>query len=553
MNVTTQQTETTVFVALLAVMVVLGFWASRWRRPTSAHSLEEWGLGGRAFGNWVTWFLIGGATYTAYTFIGLPALVYGYGAAGFYAIPFAICVMPLVFLVAPRMWSVSHVHGFVTSAEFTRARFGSRTLGVLVAITLIVATLPYVAVQLVALRAVFTVAGFTGEYPLLLAIALISVSTFRSGLRAPALLSIAKDVLLTWLLLSAVMVVAMSGGWASTFQTATAHFSTAGIPGGGLLLSRGGQVSYITLAVGSALSIFAYPHAALGLIAAKDRATVRRNAAALPVYTFALGIMALLGLFALARGVLPYGSDPAAGKLGDINTITPMIFHTLFPAWCAGIAYATLAVAALIPASIMSIAAANLFTRSIYLELRPNASAREETRVSRWASLAVKFGAAAVILLITPQFSVQFQLIGGIVVLQALPAVFFGILTGWFHRFALIIGLVAGLAASVVLLYQLPEYSPDLHTVLLAHFGGSSYPLAKFGLRTDITVYVGLLTMVVNLVVVVVLTALFRLVRIPAGVDQTSPDDYVADIDEKGLGRLDQVIDGSVPVGVHAR
>jgi SSS family solute:Na+ symporter len=226
----------------------------------------------------------------------------------------------------------------------------------------------------------------------------------------------------------------------------------------------------------------------------------------------------------------------------------------VFPAWCAGIAYATLAVAALIPASIMSIAAANLFTRSIYLEFRPAATAREETRVSRIASLAVKFGAAAVILLITPQFSVQFQLIGGIVVLQALPAVFFGMMTGWFHRFALIIGLLVGLVTSVVMLYQLPEYAPDLHTMLQAHFGGSSYPLSKLGLHTDVTVYVGLLTMVVNLVVVVVLTALFRLLRIPAGIDQTRPDDYVADIDERGLGRLDQVIAGGpLPAGVHGR
>ena len=65
-----------------------------------------------------------------------------------------------------------------------------------------------------------------------------------------------------------------------------------------------------------------------------------------------------------------------------------MIFHNLFPAWWAGIAYATLAVAALIPAAIMSISAANLFTRSIYSEyFRPRATAAEEARVGRWASL----------------------------------------------------------------------------------------------------------------------------------------------------------------------
>ncbi len=102
--------------------------ASRWRRPKTLDTLEEWGVGGRAFGNWVTWFLIGGASYTAYTFIAIPAYAWGYGAIGFYAVPFALITTPLVYLVSTRFWSVAHAHGFVTSAEFTRARFGSRPL-----------------------------------------------------------------------------------------------------------------------------------------------------------------------------------------------------------------------------------------------------------------------------------------------------------------------------------------------------------------------------------------------------------------------------------------
>ena len=107
-----------------------------------------------ASATWITWFLIGGDLYTAYTFVAVPALMFGAGAIGFFAVPYTIVIYPLVFLVLIRLWSVSHRHGFVTPADFVRARFDSRALALLVAITGIVATMPYIALQLVGIEAV---------------------------------------------------------------------------------------------------------------------------------------------------------------------------------------------------------------------------------------------------------------------------------------------------------------------------------------------------------------------------------------------------------------
>src|SRR5262249_21080431 len=157
----------------------VALYATRWRRSRNPHTIEEWGVGGRAFGNWVTWFLIGGASYTAYTFVAVPSLASGTGAVGFYAVPLALFTSPLVFVMSPRIWSVAHAHGFITYPEFVRARFGSRTAGLLVAIISMVATMPYIAVQLIALQAVFKVVGMTGEWPLLIALVILSVTTFR--------------------------------------------------------------------------------------------------------------------------------------------------------------------------------------------------------------------------------------------------------------------------------------------------------------------------------------------------------------------------------------
>src|SRR5262245_661880 len=488
-GLTDRQTEVTVYLTLLGVMMLVALYATRWRRTRNQHSLEEWGVGGRAFGHRVPWFLIGAATYTAYTYIAVPSLTWGTGAFGMYAVPFALVTTPFVFLVSPRVWSISHAHGFITYPEFVRARFGSRTTALLVAIVSIVATMPYIAVQLIALQAVFKVVGMTGEWPLLIALAILSITTFRGGLRAPALLSIAKDILLVWLILSVVLVVAMSGGWGPTFTASALRFDHDTSPTSALLLSSPGQLGYLTLAVGSGLSIYAYPHFMTGILAAKDRATIRRNAGALPLYVIAMGIMALLGFFAISKNVFPIGFVPpkAPGQppvsVGDLNTIIPQLFHQLFPAWSAGIAYATLTVSALIPAAIMSISAANVFTRAIYTDfIRPRASANEEHRVSQWVSLLMKFGGAAFVLILPVQFSTDFQSIGAVVVLQTLPAVFFGLLTGWFHRGVLIAGMLAGLASGLYLLYETPQYSTDLKSIIRPHFGGSLWPLSRWNI-----------------------------------------------------------------------
>src|SRR6202049_2378513 len=137
-----------VFMLLFGSVTILGFVAAHWRRG-DLDLLNEWGLAGRRLGTIVTWFLLGGDVYTAYTFIAVPALMFGAGAIGFFALPYTIIVYPLVFLIMPRLWSVAKVHGYVTTADFVRGRFGNRWLALAIALTGIVATMPYIALPLV--------------------------------------------------------------------------------------------------------------------------------------------------------------------------------------------------------------------------------------------------------------------------------------------------------------------------------------------------------------------------------------------------------------------
>jgi SSS family solute:Na+ symporter len=519
-------TELVILTGLFVVVAGLGFVAAGWRRPDSMHHLDEWGLGGRSFGGWVTWFLIGGDLYTAYTFVAVPAAVFAIGANAFFAVPYTICTYPIVFLALIRLWSVSHRHGFVTPADFVRARFGSPTLALLIAITGIVATMPYIALQLIGIESVLKAIGLTGDsfvarhLPLIIAFGILAAYTYQSGLRAPALIAFVKDTLIYIVIIVAVIYIPYKlGGWGAVFDAADRKFTAA--KRGGLLLAPSGHVQYITLALGSALALFLYPHSVTGVLASKNRDVIKRNMAALPAYSLLLGLIALIGFMAIAAGTKPMVID---GK-PDVNTIVPVMFDQMFPSWFAGIAYAAIGIGALVPAAIMSIAAANLFTRNIYLEyLDKSASHAVQASVSKLASLVVKFGALLVILLIDPQFSLDLQLIGGVIILQTLPAVALGLFTRWLHRTGLIAGLITGMAAGMAMLYSIPNPATGR-----AHFGSSAFPLAKLGFSTNMTIFAGFVAVVLNLVVCVIVTMIARAAKVPEGVDATQRADYFAD------------------------
>src|SRR5919206_497792 len=220
-----------VFIALFVLVTVLGFIAANWRRG-DLDLLHEWGLAGRRFGTVVTWFLLGGDLYTAYTFIAVPALVFGTGAAGFFALPYTIIVYPLVFMVMPRLWVVAHRRGYVTPADFVRGRYGSGGLATAVTITGLLATMPYIALQLVGIQVVLGAMGIKGDWPLVIAFAILAAYTYQSGLRAPALIAIVKDSLIYLTIIVAIIYIPSKlGGFGHIFDAAQSALTKKDPPG----------------------------------------------------------------------------------------------------------------------------------------------------------------------------------------------------------------------------------------------------------------------------------------------------------------------------------
>jgi SSS family solute:Na+ symporter len=503
-----------VFVLLFGSVTILGFLAANWRRG-DLDQLHEWGLGGRRFGSIVIWFLLGGDVYTAYTFIAVPALVFGAGAIGFFALPYTIIVYPLVFLILPRMWSVAHKHNFITAGDFILGRYGNQWLALAVAITGIVATMPYIALQLVGLQVVIGAMGvpsegLIGDLPLIIAFVILAAFTYTSGLRAPAMIAVVKDTLIYITVLAMVIVIPIElGGYGKMFaMIPAAKLLLAGPKGGNL-----GQFSaYATLALGSAFALFLYPHTVTGVLSSSGRNVIRRNATYLPAYSFLLGLLALTGFMALATGVdkLPEFAPQFAHYKSNF-AVPALILHS-FPDWFAGFAFAAIGIGGLVPAAIMSIAASNLFTRNIYVQfIRPNCTPKQEAQNAKIVSLLVKVGALAFIIFLPLQYAIQLQLLGGIWISQTIPSVIVGLYTRWFNPWALIIGWAAGLVSGTWM-------------VATNGFQSAVFPLAIDGLT--IPGYAALYALAINFAVSIVLSLLLNPVRMTRGTDRTSAADY---------------------------
>jgi SSS family solute:Na+ symporter len=222
----------------------------------------------------------------------------------------------------------------------------------------------------------------------------------------------------------------------------------------------------------------------------------------------------LIGFFAIAAGVATLPEYAAGFKQYGNNFAVPALFLHAFPSWFVGIAFAAIGIGALVPAAIMSIAAANLYTRNIHREfINKNPTDRQEAQMAKWVSLVVKVGALAFIIFAPTQYAIQLQLLGGIWIIQTLPAVMLGVYTRWFNDWALLIGWVVGIASGTA-----AAVATNLSPTYPLTIGGYALPG-----------YNALYTLILNLAVVIVLTPIFNAMTAQKPiVDETVAADYFA-------------------------
>ena len=493
-----------VLFGLVLAVCVLGFFGRRWGHANLS-DIEEWALGGRGFGTLVSWFLVGGDIYTAYTFVAVPALVYGVGALGFFPLSLNFVAYPIALIFLVRFWGIARRRGYVTGADFVRDRFGDRTLEIAVALTGAVALMPYIALQLVGMKVVFAQLGGIfaldkGVPALTIAFVLVAANTYVSGLRAPALIAVVKDTLIYVTVIAAIIVIpAKLGGWQHIFATVQTTLAARPKPAS-VLLAPPQYFTYATMAIGSGIALFLYPSSITSILAARSKNVLRRNAALLPIYTLLLGFLGLLGYCAIASGIsVAHGS----------SSVIPLLFARYFPDWFAGVAGAAIVIGALVPATIMCIGAANLLASNVFREFSADRTPLAVGAVKAF-TLLMCAGGLFCVFFFPVTFAIDFQLLGGSLIVQTFPAFALGLFTRWLHPRALLAGWATGIAASCAMAY--------------ASGFASTYTIDFFG--AHLNGFIAVYSLAANLVVAISGTLLLRGIGIPAGNDRTLAGDY---------------------------
>ncbi len=434
------------FVSLFIVFIVLGFYGKYWRKGDLNH-VHEWSLAGRKLGTTLVFFLIGADLYTAYSFVAIPSGVFAKGSLYFFAIPYVMLTFGVALVTMPKLWTLAKEKGYITASDFVKDRFGSSTLAIMIAITGIVAELPYIALQIVGMQSVLTVmfAGFANaqmveEISLLIAFVVLAAFTYTSGLRGATLTAVFKDIIIWITVLVVIIAVPISiGGFSHVFNQVKPNYVT---------LSSSLVPAYATLILGSALALYLYPHAISGVLSSESAQKLRKSTALLPLYGVGLAILALMGVlvFAVPNAMNFLAGFPESSR--GILVVPSLILYTL-PGWFAGIALLGIFVGGLVPAAIMAIAQANLLTRNIIKEVRPNITNSSEIRITKISSTAFKFIALGFVFLVPATYAISLQLLGGILIAQILPAVLFGLYVKSLKKTPLIIGLLVGISSGI--------------------------------------------------------------------------------------------------------
>ena len=498
---------TIVFIVLFAIFAALGFGASKWRKG-DMKELGEWALAGRRLGAYLAWFLVGADLYTAYTFIAIPSAVFLHGSIYMFAVPYVMATFAVAMIVMTSLWKLSKKNNYVTAVDFVRDKFNSRTLAILIAITGIVAELPYIALQIVGMQAVLivmlqpyfaTASTITSvsEFALIVSFVILAAFTFWSGLIGAVLTAVMKDIII---LVSVVVIViavplAINGGFATAFSKAAAAGAVSKVNYTTLAPVLG--PAFLSLFVLSALALYLYPHAINGVLGSKSAKSVRYSTAMLPLYGFGLFLLALFGILIFA--------EPNA--LHIITTtknaalVVPALISTTMPGWFVGFAFLGIFIGGLVPAAIMAISQANLLTRNIIKEFKKDMTPHQEARIAKWASVIFKFLALGFVFAIPASYAIQLQLLGGILIVQTLPPIFMGLYVKWLDKNALIVGWFVGILSGLYFIFTIPLNVAG-HTLVTSLM---STPLGLL--------YVAAVSLFLNVVVVLIWSAIAKTMK----------------------------------------
>ncbi|BBD73870.1 hypothetical protein HS1genome_2259 [Sulfodiicoccus acidiphilus] len=299
-----------------------------------------------------------------------------------------------------------------------------------------------------------------------------------------------KDVLILLTVVVVIVVVPLTtGGFAHAFQQASLLSPTVNKA----LNKASGAIPYLdipnsklaaaflSLAIGSSLALYLYPHAINGALSSQDRDKLKLGTSLLPIYGIGLAIIVLFGILVYS---VPGALDLVLHFHNGALTVPALIAYTM-PDWFVGIAFLGIFVGGLVPAAIMAIAVANLFVRNVigeFAKLKP----KTETALAKIISTVFKFVALAFVFVVPATYAIQLQLLGGVLVTQTLPAVFLPLYTNKLEPKSALAGWGLGVLSGILMELYANKFGPLISSVYNTPLG---------------PIYIALLALAINLLV----------------------------------------------------
>ncbi|MGC1872178.1 MAG: sodium:solute symporter family protein [Acidobacteriaceae bacterium] len=431
----------TIILAIVLLGTAIGLFAGRHRKM----NLEQWTVGGRAFGTLLIWLLMAGEIYTAFSFLGLSGWAYSRGGPVLYDLAYMVLANVVAFFILPPIWELGRKYKLQTLPDFFLMQYGSKYLAAFTASVGVAFLIPYIEIQLVGLGIIVKVASFDGigRTPAMIAASLLLTGfVFTSGIRAVAWVSVLKDILMILAVVSIGIWVPhiYFGGIGRMFAT-LAHAKPAHLtmPGATRHL---GHSWFISTVLVTSLGGCMWPHLFGASFAAKDAQTLRRNAIAMPFYALSLGFLFIAGYTALL--VLP----PLAN--GDLSLLT--VVRQTFPPWALGVIGGAGALTAMVPAAILLLTASTLFAKNLYRPLfAPTMTDEQVGTLARRTMVALSI--ISLYFAINSSTSlVGLLLVGAAGVAQFFPGVVLGLFWKRVTGAGVSSGLIVGVSATACLI-----------------------------------------------------------------------------------------------------
>lgn len=438
-------------------------------------NLEEWAVGGRNFGRWLSWFILAGEIYTAFAFLGASGWAYSRGGPTFYILGYGALAYIIGYYVLPKISPLGKKYNLMTQPDLIEFLYQSRPLAIFVAFIGVAFLLPYMQLQLTGLGLIIETCSYgalTRVPAMMIAFLLVASFVYLSGLKGVASTAVFKDVtmmvaVIFFGLYLPIHYFGSVGGMFEALDVAKPGFLT--LPGGTKNLDVSWAMSTILL---TALGFYMWPHFVPNSFSARNADVLRHNAIYLPLYQICLLFPMLVGFTALLVLSTPL-------KVPDMAFMT--LVRELFPSWTLGLVGGAGALACMIPAADLLLSTSMLFTRGIYCKtVGKDASEETTARVARMALLTLT-AIALCLAIFLPNMLVNLLLTGYSGVTQFFPMIVLGL----FWKKGTKQGAYAGLIVGEALVFGLILGKMD------------PFPIAGMNLNA------GFFALVINLIVYV--------------------------------------------------